>query len=317
VAELLEQGFRVRTTLRDRSKDAVTRAAIEEVVATDNLEFVIADLLSDDGWDAAVAGCRYVLHPASPLGGRDEDTLIRTAREGAVRVIAAAHRNGIERVVLTSAANTSSPSSYRTPGVTDETLWTDPNDPSLDAYRRSKTLAELAAWEYVDKNGCHDLLTTVLPGAVMGPVLGDDNLGSVQVIGRLMRAEMPRVPKIGLEIVDVRDIADAHVRAMTADGAAGERFLATGELVWMHDVARTLRDELGTHASRVPTKSVPDFVVRRMARRRPEMAGVLPGLGRRNTHTTAKAQRVLGWTPRPAKQAVLDCARSLIAHEAV
>jgi nucleoside-diphosphate-sugar epimerase len=157
-------------------------------------------------------------------------------------------------------------------------------------------------------------LTTILPGAVLGPIIGTDNLGSVQVIGRLLRGDMRRVPNIGLEVVDVRDVADIHVRAMTSPAAGGERFLATGELVWLPEIARLLRSELGTAGSRVPTRSVPDAMVRLLARRQPALRAVLPGLGRRNRHTTAKAERVLGWKPRPARDAVLDCARSLIDH---
>ena len=216
--------------------------------------------------------------------------------------------------MLTSAANAASPTSYREPGVTDEELWTDPEAPGLDSYRRSKTLAERAAWQLVDDAQARSTLSTVLPGAVLGPILGADNLGSVEVVGRLLRGEMPSVPRIGLEVVDVRDVADAHVRAMTTPEAGGQRFLATGDLLWMPDIAKLLRAELGAQASRVPTGTVPDAVVRIMARRQPELRGVLPGLGRRNRHSTAKAERVLGWSRRPGTEAVLDCARSLIDH---
>ena len=160
-------------------------------------------------------------------------------------------------------------------------------------------------------------LTTILPGAVFGPILGTDNLGTVQVIGRLLRGAMPGTPKIGLEVVDVRDLADIHIRAMTSSAAAGERFLATGEFMWMRDIARVLRMGLGDDAAKVPKRDLPNAVVRAMAKVRPELQGIMPGLGRRNRHTTAKAERVLGWTPRPGAETVLDCARSLIEHRVV
>ena len=142
------------------------------------------------------------------------------------------------------------------------------------------------------ERGSTTTLTTILPGAVFGPLLAGDNLGSVQVIRRLLRGDMSRIPRIGLEVVDVRDLVDIHLRAMTSPAAADQRFLATGEFMWMADIARALRAHLGTDAARVPTKTVPDVVVRLLARRRPELRGIMPGLGRRNRHSTAKAEAV-------------------------
>jgi nucleoside-diphosphate-sugar epimerase len=315
IVRLLEAGYEVRATVRSAGREVEVRSAIAEQISSDGrVSFALADLTDDEGWAAATSGCRYVLHPASPLGGRSAEAMLAAARDGTERVLRAALDAGVERVVMTSAANAASPTSYREPGITDETLWTDPNAPGLDAYRRSKTLAEKAAWAFVESAGGARSLTTILPGAVLGPILGTGNLGSVQVVGRLLRGDMHRVPRIGLEVVDVRDVADIHLRAMASPLAAGQRFLATGELLWMPDMARLLRNELGGAASRVPTRTVPDPVVRLMARRRPELRGVLPGLGRRNRHSTAKARTMLGWQPRPASEAVLACARSLFAH---
>jgi nucleoside-diphosphate-sugar epimerase len=218
--------------------------------------------------------------------------------------------------VLTSAANTASPSSYRDEGVSDETLWTDPATPGLQAYRKSKTLAERAAWAFMETADGRTTLTTVLPGAVFGPILDTDNLGSVQVIGRMLRGRMPGTPRIGLEVVDVRDIADVHIRAMTTPEAAGQRFLATGEFMWMGDIAAVLRERLGRDAAKVPTRTIPDTIVRLVALFDPEMRSITPGLGRKNRHTTAKAQELLGWRPRPGADTVADCARSLIENGA-
>jgi dihydroflavonol-4-reductase len=159
-------------------------------------------------------------------------------------------------------------------------------------------------------------LTTVLPGAVFGPILDTENLGSVQVIGRMLRGRMPGTPRIGLEVVDVRDIADVHIRAMTSPAAAGQRFLATGEFKWMGDIAAVLRDRLGPDGAKVPTRAIPDTIVRLVALFDPEMRSITPGLGRKNRHTTAKAQELLDWRPRPAADTVVDCARSLIENGA-
>lgn len=285
------------------------RAALTEALDSGaRLSFAVADLLDDAGWDVAIDGCRYVIHPASPLGGAAEDRLIATARDGALRVLRAAVDAGVERVVLTSAANAASLTDYRQPGISDETVWTDPETEGLDPYRRSKTVAELAAWSFVESLDRRRLLTTVLPGAVFGPILGSDNIGSVDLIGGLLRGEVPQVPRIGLEIVDVRDVADAHIRAMGVPAAGGERFLTTGELLWLPDIARLLVESLGPDASRVSTVEIGDEA----------LGGLdIPGLGRRNTHTTVKAREMLAWSPRSAADAVLDCARSLIAYGVV
>ncbi|MFJ9760369.1 NAD-dependent epimerase/dehydratase family protein [Streptomyces sp. NPDC101149] len=321
VAELLRRGYEVRTTVRGRDREqAVTDAVSTVVDPAGRLSFAVADLTHDDGWDAALKGVDRVLHVASPLGMTSDDpgTLVATARGGTLRVLRAATAAGVKRVVMTSAANASSPSSYATQGVTDETLWTDPDDPTLIPYRRSKTVAERAAWDFVQEHDGPTELTTVLPGAVFGPVLTTSTIGSVGIVGRMLSGAMRGIPRIGLEIVDVRDLVDVHIRAMTAPQAAGERFLATGEFLWMSEMAHVLRDGLGADGRLVSTRQVPDLVVRLLARfRDPSLREIAPALGRRNRHTTEKARRVLGWQPRPARQTVLDCAESLIEHGAV
>jgi nucleoside-diphosphate-sugar epimerase len=213
---------------------------------------------------------------------------------------------------MTSAANAASPSSYKEEGITDETLWTDPEDPTLIPYRRSKTVAEKAAWAFVESEGRPELLTTILPGAVFGPILSTGNLGSVQIIARMVGGKMPGTPRIGLEIVDVRDLADIHLRAMTSPEAAGQRFLATGEFLWMRDMAVELKTGLGTDGAQVKTRQLPDFVVRLSALFDKPLRSIVVSLGRRNQHSTAKAERVLGWKARPAAETVVACGRSLL-----
>lgn len=320
IAELLGRGYDVRATVRDASRgDRVRRAVASVSDRTDHLEFAVADLTRDDGWKEALDGCDHVLHVASPLGadGADAQALLVPARDGTLRVLRAAAAAGVERVVMTSAANTASPTSYTADGVTDETLWTDLDAPKLPAYRRSKTAAELAAWEFMKSCDGPMTLATVLPGAVFGPVLSPDTLGSVRIISRLLAGAMPGTPRIGLEVVDVRDLADVHVRAMTAPAAAGQRFLATGEFLWMHDIARILRDGLGEDGRKVPTRKLPDLAVRASALFDRSLREIMPSLGRRSRHSTAKAKSLLDWAPRPAAVAVLDCARSLIDHDVV
>ncbi|WP_424216873.1 NAD-dependent epimerase/dehydratase family protein (plasmid) [Streptomyces sp. BI20] len=320
VAELLRRGRRVRTTVRSAERGraltaTLARALGPDAVTPDRLEHAVADLTSDAGWETALTGVHEVLHVASPLGlsaPADPGELVAAARDGALRVLRAAHAAGAARVVLTSAANAASPSSYATDGVTDETLWTDPEDPTLIPYRRSKTVAERAAWEFAAAHPDGPALTTVLPGAVFGPLLDDRTAGSVGIIARMLDGRMPGVPRIGLEIVDVRDLVDLHLRALAAPEAAGERFLGTGEFLWMSEMAHTLRDGLGEAGRAVNTTELDDDLVRDAARVDPAMAEIAPALGRRNRHSTAKAQRLLGWHPRPARETVLACAHSLL-----
>ena len=284
IAQLLDQGHDVRTTVRSR------RPAV-----SGSYEVVQADLTTDIGWAAAMSGVKYVLHVASPLGG--EGDLVGPARDGTLRVLRAAVDAGVERVVMTSSCAAATPPPGST-GEFDETLWTDPAQ-KLDEYRKSKVLAERAAWEFV--RGKDTSFVTVLPGAVFGPVRSKDNLGSVRVIGRMLDG-LPGVPRVGLAIVDVRDVADLHIRAMTSPDAAGERFIAVSEFMWMADVARTLN---------VPARELPNFVVRAASLVQKDLRPLVPMLGRRYTHSHAKASRMLGWAPRPAATTVLECAASL------
>jgi dihydroflavonol-4-reductase len=305
ITDLLSRDYLVRTTVRDTAREGVVRSAVGSVDAGDRLSFTVADLTSPAGWAAAVDGVDYVLHVASPLSG---DDMLTPARDGARNVLSAAANAGVKRVVMTSAANAASPSSYTQAGVTDETLWTDPEDPTLIPYRRAKTVAEKAAWDFMASHDGPMTLTTI------GPILSPDSIGSVRIIERMLKGSMPGSPRIGLEIVDVRDLADVHVRAMVSPEAAGQRFLATGEFTWMRDTARTLRDGLGPAGAKVSTRQLPDWVVRLTSVFDSSLRDITVSLGRRNRHTTEKAERLLGWRPRPSAPTVIDCANSLITH---
>lgn len=315
IVQLLERGHTVRTTVRDAAKEQRVRAAVAGAQAAgDRLAFVAADLNRDDGWDAAVAGCQYVLHVASPLGGGtpgDRNALIAPARDGTLRVLRAAAKAGVKRVVMTSAAAAARPP-LTTDRMSDESVWSDPDDPQFDAYRVSKILAERAAWDFMGREAGTTQLTTILPGAVFGPILTADNLGSVQIIQGMLKGKPAAIPRLGFWIVDVRDLADLHVRAMTAAAAAGQRFIAAGEYMWMEDIARTLRNELGEAAAKAPTRRLPDFVVRMLLPFAPTLRSLAPLLGRRFPLTSDKARQTLGFSPRPAAVTVVDCARSLM-----
>jgi nucleoside-diphosphate-sugar epimerase len=315
IVELLQRGYAVRTTVRSPAKERAVRAAVASAGAdSDRLSFFVADLTEDIGWDAAVAGCDYVLHVASPLGSngaRDANALLKPARDGTLRVLRAATKAGVKRVVMTSAAAAARPP-VNSDRISDETVWTDTADRKFDAYRLSKIVAEHSAWDFMAGTTGPTTLTTILPSAVFGPVLTKDNLGSVQVIQRLLQGRPPAIPNFGFWIVDVRDLAELHIHAMTSPEAAGQRFIAAGDFMWMREIAKTLRAKLGEQAGKVPTRDLPDFVVRFLSLFAPLLRMLTLDLGRRNSVTSAKARRILGFLPRPATTTIIDCAQSLM-----
>jgi dihydroflavonol-4-reductase len=321
LVELLRQGYRVRTTVRDRSREPEVRAMLaSETDAGDSLSVFSADLTSDKGWEEAIAGCDYVLHVASPFPPqqpKDADELIVPAREGTLRVLRTALDAGVKRVVVTSSTASVVNSRERAAGMPfTEADWTDPTNTELSPYVRSKTIAEGSAWTLVHERGDPGRLAVVCPSAILGPVLSDDRSYSLQVIERLLNG-MPGLPRLGFSFVDVRDVADLQVRAMTQPAGAGQRFLATGPFLWMADVAEILRERLGPRAAKVPKRKVPDFVVKTMARFDPSLRTVVRDLGRQRIISNDKAKTELGWQPRPIEQTIVDCAESLLRVGAV
>ena len=320
LVELLKHGYLVRTTVRSLSKEASVRAAVSgQVDPGDRLTVVAADLTSDTGWDAAMAGCDYVLHVASPMGNEaatDPEALIGPARDGALRVLRAAVEARVKRVVLTSSTAASSPPLTDADSLNDESVWTDPQRAG-SPYRQSKVLAERAAWDFMRTHGGDTELTAILPTAIFGPVLTTESLGSVLVIAAFLNGRMPGIPRRGFNVIDVRDLAEVHIRAMTAPQAAGERFIAAGDFLWMAEIAKILRCRFPDRAGAIPTRVLPNLVVRAAALRNRALAAIVPGLGRKHAFSSAKARRVLDWTPRPAAETVVDCAESLIARGVV
>jgi dihydroflavonol-4-reductase len=320
IAELLQRGYQVRTTVRDLAREAEVRVAIgTEAAADGDLSFFAADLTADDGWAEAVAGCDYVLHVASPFPPaqpQDPDELIVPAREGTLRVLRAALAAGAERIVVTSSVAAVRGGAVDASAPLDEGDWTDPDAPGLSPYVRSKTIAERAAWDLVDEQGARERLAVVNPGAILGPALSADHSFSLEMVQRLLKG-VPGTPRIGFTIVDVRDVADLHIRAMTDPAAAGERFLATTEFLWMSEVATVLRANLGAAASKVPQRTLPDFLVRLMGRFDPGVRSITNQLGQKVTYSSEKAKSQLGWAPRPVEETVAECGRSMVDQGAV
>lgn len=319
ILQLLERGYLVRTTLRSLAKQAAVRSVLEDagMVHGDNLSFVAADLTRDDAWADAVADVDFVLHVASPVQPghiANEDDLIVPAREGALRVLRAARKAGVKRVVLTSAFHSVSWGHPHSDHTFSENDWTVLDGPGVDAYAKSKTLAERAAWDYMATHGGTMELVTMLPVAVMGPVMGRDISGANHVIQRLLDGAMPAVPNLFIPIVDVRDVANAHLLAMTHPGAAGERFLlSNGSALPMKEIGAIIKSKLGDAAKRVPTRSIPNLVLRIVALFNAEIRPYVPDLGYAKKTSNEKARRVLGWTSRPPREAILAAANSMVA----
>ena len=315
IVALLEQGYKVRTTVRDLAREAEVRDSVAtQVDAGERLTVLAADLLDDAGWAEAAEGCAYVLHVASPFPPeqpKDPDELIVPARDGTLRVLRASLGAGVERIVVTSSVAAISGGDKPASGPLTEANWSDPDNPNLSPYARSKTIAERAAWDFMAERGATAKLATVNPGAIIGPVLHGDHSYSLQAIDRLLKG-MPGTPKIGFSFVDVRDVAALEIRAMTDPAAAGQRFVAVERFMWMGEVAAILRERLGERAPKVPTRSVPNLLVRAMALFDPGIRSIVGQLGKRTDASGEKARTSLGWSPRPIEDTIAECGESLL-----
>ena len=315
VLALLERGYRVRTTVRTPDRVAEVRAMMRHggLDTTDALSFVTADLTADAGWADAVSGCDYVLHVASPFPAAlpgNEDELLIPAREGTLRVLRAARQAQVRRVVLTSSTAAVAYGHTNLDRTFTEEDWTDLNGPGVNAYTKSKTLAERAAWDFADQENRSPELAVINPAGLLGPVLGPHLSTSLILIQRLLDRSMPALPRLSFDLIDVRDVADLHLRAMTDPAARGERFLAvTGTPMWAAEVGRVLRDRLG---ARVTTRQLPDLLVRLASRADPTVRAFVPDLGNIYKTTSEKARRVLGWQPRTSEDSIIASANSLI-----
>lgn len=314
IAQLLDAGWRVRTTVRDSAKAPRIASELSSFTNVDRLEFAQADLDADDGWDQAVAGCDYVLHIASPLPAanpKNDDELIRPAREGTLRILRAASRQGTRRVVMTSscAAISYGTGSRREPFTEDD--WSVPDPADTSAYERSKIAAERAAWAWQAEHPNEVELVTICPGAVLGPAMGEHQSASVQIVGKLIDGSLPGLPRMSFPIVDVRDVADLHVRALTAETAAGQRYIASGPVLWMTDIANVIREEFPAMAARLPRRKLPNWLVRLSALFDPVTRSRLFELGKYRLVSSSKALRDFNWEPRPIAETIRDTVVSL------
>ncbi|MBB4112291.1 nucleoside-diphosphate-sugar epimerase [Rhizobium sp. BK226] len=312
--QLLDQGYRVRGSLRRLDKSDAVQSQFRAQIHKDALErlsFVQADLDSDDGWTAAVEGCSYVIHRASPFPPgfpENEDALIQTARDGALRVLHAAHRARVKRVVLTSSIAATNHGDGKAPFT--EKNWTDPEGQRATPYYKSKTLTERAAWIFAHEVGLD--LAVINPSMILGPLLSANFGTSVGLIHHLMTGQFEGIPRFGFSVVDVRDVADAHIRAMTHPVAKSQRFIVGGRFFWLRDLVAVLAASFPEYAARLPSGEVPDEVVKAMAQSDPNARIIVHELNRDLSVSAEKAQRVLNWRSRPEEDAIRASAQSLI-----
>jgi dihydroflavonol-4-reductase len=315
IVALLRHGYTVRTTVRSLSKADSVRAMVAGAGQdAGQVEVVTADLMSDDGWDTAVSGCDAVLHVASPfpLGvPKDPQELIVPARDGTLRVLRAAADAGVGKVVLTSSFAAVGYGHNALGRPFTEADWTDLDGPRPVApYPQSKTIAERAAWDFAAEHPALQL-TVVNPVGILGPPLGSDLGTSVSMVSRFLDG-MPGVPNVRMGLVDVRDVAELHVLALANPKAAGERFLAVAEhFVSMAEVGRMLKEELGDRARKVPTRVLPDWLVRLVGRFDPAVGQLATEIGLDRDATSQKAHELLGWTTRPLRVTLKETAEAL------
>lgn len=318
IIQLLQQGYRVRTTVRSSKKIDLVKKLLTQGGITDfsNLSFAKADLTSDKNWENVMEGATYAIHPASPtptLNFKNEDEMIKPAVNGVLRVLKSARDQGVKRVVLTSAYGAIfAGHKNRTTPYTEED-WSNLEAKNIHPYQKSKTLSEHAAWNFIKTEGNGLELSVVNPVGVMGPVLASDYSHSNIQIQQLLEGKIKAVPNVDSGYVDVRDVASLHLLAMTSSKANGERFLATtGETLSMLDVANILREAFPKYASVLPTKVMPNFLIKLASLFDPQLKMVASLLGVYAETSNKKAVNVLDWHPRSAKDAIIATAQSMI-----
>ena len=315
IRQLLDNGWTVHTTVRSLNREREVRSWLN--VDNDSLRFFAADLEHDAGWAEAIAGCTHVAHVASPfpLGvPKHADELIVPAREGVLRALRFARGAGVQRFVLTSSMAAIAYGHGKGRELYNEADWTDLDNPDVMPYPRSKTVAERAAREWMRAEGSDMEFASVNPAAVFGPLLSDDLSTSIELVKQLLEGKVPMCPDVGFGIIDVRDVADLHYRALTAEGIKNERFVCSGPFLKFIDVANILKANLGEQARKVPTRKMPNWLLKALAIFRPELKQVVAELGNVRGGDSRHAIARLGWTMRPPEEAILATAKDLIGR---
>ena len=315
IIELLKNGYSVKGSLRSMNREQEVRDAIKTEASDENLEFCKLDLLEDDGWEDAMWDCDYLMHVASPFvieDPKDENELIKPAKEGTLRALNAAKKAGIKRVVLTSSV--AAVNSHMMSGTSDHTTWTDINSKYVTPYQKSKTIAEKAAWDFYNNqdNSNKMEMAVINPGGVMGPQLGNDLGGaSTQIVSQLISGKFPMIPALSFPFIDVRDVAILHLKAMTTPEADGKRFIAAhSEPTWMYEVAEVLS---AAGYEKIKLKKAPSFMLKLIGLFDNKTKSLVPMLDKYVPCDNSQTVKVLNWEPMPWEQAFIEHAKSIEA----
>ena len=311
VQQLLNQGYAVNGSVRSpERKEEVFEALQKHNTPTENLNLFTFNLTEDDGWDEGMEGCDYLLHVASPIAleNHNEDFFVKPAVAGVKRAFKYAKKHNLKKGVRTSSVAAIFDTLEEKTDY-DETDWSDPENPSISHYAKSKTLAEKAAWDFVDNEDNPFELAVINPALVIGPSLSVDLGESNKAIAMVTTGKMPVAVPLQFGYVDVRDVAAAHLLAMQNSNSNGERFALAEKDLWYKDVAKVLRDN---GFDKAPTFNVPVWLAKILANFSKELKVTLPYLGRvRSVKNTSKAKDILGWNPRPAEESIIDIAEQI------
>ena len=315
IIELLKNGYAVKGSLRSMNREEEVRNAIKTEVEDSNLEFCKLDLLEDDGWEDAMWDCDFVMHVASPFvieDPKDENDLIRPAKEGTLRALNAAKKAGIKRIVVTSSV--AAVNSHMKSGTSDHTTWTDINSKYVTPYQKSKTIAEKAAWDFINNQNDDNKLemAVINPGGVMGPQLGNDLDGaSTQIVSQLISGQFPMIPALSFPFIDVRDVAKLHLKAMVTPEANGKRFIAAHtKPAWMYEVAEILSN---AGYDKIKLKKAPSFLLKLIGLFDKQTKSLVPMLDKYVPTDNSQTVNILKWEPMPWDQAFIEHAKSIEA----
>ena len=315
IIELLKNGYSVKGSLRTMNREQEVRDAVKTETDDTKLEFCKLDLLEDDGWEDAMWDCDYLMHVASPFvieDPKDENELIKPAKEGTLRALNAAKKAGIKRVVLTSSV--AAVNSHMMSGTSDHTTWTDINSKYVTPYQKSKTIAEKAAWDFYNNQDSDNRmeLAVINPGGVMGPQLGNDLGGaSTQIVSQLISGKFPMIPALSFPFIDVRDVAILHLKAMTTPEADGKRFIAAhSEPTWMYEVAEVLS---AAGYEKIKLKKAPSFMLKLIGLFDNKTKSLVPMLDKYVPCDNSQTVKILNWEPMPWEQAFIEHAKSIEA----
>ena len=324
ILQLLQKGYNVKTTLRSlkRKDEVIEMLKTGGITSFDNLAFIETDLTKDDNWDEAVKDCDYVLHVASPIFlslPKDENEMIRPAVDGALRVLKAARNAGVKRVVMTSNFGAVGYSHKNPNDEITETDWTDPNEKGLSSYNKSKVMAERAAWDFIKKEGGDLELSVINPVGIFGPSLGPDISSGFELLRNMLNGSMKAIPNLTMNIIDVRDVADLHIRAMINPEAKGQRFLAlAGGKISMPEIALLIKKEMPEVAHSISTKRLPDWLVSLTGLFSPQAKNIASMLRANRNTSNAKAREVLGWKPLSNnEEAIMASIESMIKYKVI